>query len=354
VWPLTDLQEADLMCHYVDEVASCLDLCDKERHFALVVPCRTAMCPLLLNAIFAVSARHICRVANGTKYLAERYYDECLNELIPLLSDSASVQDENLLAATIILRFYEEMESPTSSPGLQSHHLTGAQAFISAREGNAHGSGLGQAAFWVGLRMELFFAISNSCPVLSTIDLSAIECSLDPADDCTWANRMVRHCAEALRYCFSDGTHQVADYHQMVQYCTEWMKHKPWSFTPLYYRAPDSENSFPIVRVLSDAVGTGLAHYHLTRILLRAHDPITPTLGSSQRRALQQADDEIIAHVRAVCGIAESNTKTPPYYVMACMAITMAGNRFRDRRDQEELLRVMRRGEELAWPTMTA
>jgi hypothetical protein len=341
------------MRYYIHNIASYLDLCDQERHFALVVPHRAAACPPLLNAIFAASARHQSRVADGDPYIADHYHQECVKHLIPLLSDRASLMDENLLAATIVLRYHEEIEAPHSGTGAPSH-LLGTHIFMGAQERSVASGGLRRAAFWVGLRMELFFAFLNSRSILPTLELCNIDRSLDPADDCTWANRMVVHCAEALRYCFGNGEHNVAKYTQLVDYCDDWMEGKPQSFTPFYYREPDDGEVFPEIWVLGDAVGTGLMHYRLTRILLTAHNPKIPRLGPGQRAALHAADEDIKHDVRLICGIAESNQKTPPYFVKACMAITMAGDRFTERFEQEALLRVMRRGSELAWPTMTA
>jgi Fungal specific transcription factor domain len=110
VWPLQVREEAVLMRHFIITMAPYFDLCDPRRHFALVVPQRAIESPVLLNAIFASSARHLSRIRNFEATISDRYHQECLKHLIPLLSDNAAVMDENLLAATIILRFLEEVE----------------------------------------------------------------------------------------------------------------------------------------------------------------------------------------------------------------------------------------------------
>ena len=102
------------------------DLCDPERHFALVVPQRARSCPPLLNAIFTASARHLSRLdkyktAEGVKYLGKllpdlnvetaiHYHDRAIAHLIQLCNNPNQVHDENLLAAATILRFYEEVD----------------------------------------------------------------------------------------------------------------------------------------------------------------------------------------------------------------------------------------------------
>jgi hypothetical protein len=65
----------------------------------------------LLNAIFALSARHLSSIGRHHDSLASnRYHDECLKYLIPMLNDTATITDENIFAATIILRVLEEMD----------------------------------------------------------------------------------------------------------------------------------------------------------------------------------------------------------------------------------------------------
>ena len=102
------------------------DLCDPERHFALVVPQRARSCPPLLNAIFTASARHLSRLnkyktPQGVMYLdkllpdlnvetAIHYHDRAITHLIQLCNNPDQVHDENLLAAASILRFYEEVD----------------------------------------------------------------------------------------------------------------------------------------------------------------------------------------------------------------------------------------------------
>lgn len=110
VWPLQEKEEAILMRNFVENLAPSLDLCDPDKHFALVVPHRAATSPILLNAIFACSAVHLSRVSDFDLYTSDRYYQECLKHLIPMLNDSAAVMDENLLAATVILRYLEEVQ----------------------------------------------------------------------------------------------------------------------------------------------------------------------------------------------------------------------------------------------------
>lgn len=60
--------------------------------------------------MFALAARHLSRTGDYDPLVSNRYHQECLKFLIPVLNDTATISDENLFAATIILRVMEEMD----------------------------------------------------------------------------------------------------------------------------------------------------------------------------------------------------------------------------------------------------
>jgi hypothetical protein len=74
------------------------------------VPQRASNCRILLNAIFALAARHLSQTDDYDPLASNHYHQECLKCLIPVLDDAATIADENLFAATIILRVMEEMD----------------------------------------------------------------------------------------------------------------------------------------------------------------------------------------------------------------------------------------------------
>lgn len=91
-----------------------------------MVPHRAKHCPALLNAIYTASARHICRLGqykrNGIveyhgkklpslrKESAVEYHSKCIEHLVSASDDLEVLYDENLLVASVILRFYEEID----------------------------------------------------------------------------------------------------------------------------------------------------------------------------------------------------------------------------------------------------
>lgn len=110
------------------------DICDGERHFACTVPLRARTCPPLLNAIYTASARHLSRIRkyysgnqvhyggkvlpNLTPETAIHYHNQCIAYFVSISDHSHEAQDENLLAAAVILRFYEEVDCQSHLPHL--------------------------------------------------------------------------------------------------------------------------------------------------------------------------------------------------------------------------------------------
>ncbi|KAK4506883.1 hypothetical protein PRZ48_000616 [Zasmidium cellare] len=361
IWPLKDKEEANLLRYFVETLSRNFDLTDPLQHFRSVVPQRAAICPTLMNAIFALSARHLSRIGQYDPLISNKYHQECLKHLIPMLDDTAAILDENLLASTIILRHLEEFEVPISGqqPADQHSHLLGAQAFIAAQERAAVSGGLRQAAFWVGLRQEVYVAFVNQRPVLPALEHCNVDRSFEAAEDHIWACRMVVLCADVLRYCFSESqesqAQSLATCRYLVEQVQQWYDSKPASFTPVFHREPTESEVFPEIWYVSDSHATGIQHYHLSLILLTSHNPSIPRLGPGRTAALKTMDAEIRHHVRVLCGMSLSNPSNAPAFTYASMAASMAGERFTERREQEALLYVLDQCDKMhAWPTGVA
>jgi hypothetical protein len=88
---------------------------DVRCHFGVHVVHRAKNNSTLMNAILALSARQLSRTSDFDPYAADAYYSRCFETLIPALNDDISIRDESLLAATIILRLLEEMNSTANA-----------------------------------------------------------------------------------------------------------------------------------------------------------------------------------------------------------------------------------------------
>ncbi|KAL5316735.1 hypothetical protein ACEPPN_015786 [Leptodophora sp. 'Broadleaf-Isolate-01'] len=356
-FPLRQEPEVRLMKYYIDYMCHWFDLCDtRGNHFGQELPRRAIESPTLLNAIFAVSSRHLSVIGQFDQYASDRYHQDCLKHLrnIPI-NDPALIKDD-LLAATILLRTLEELDVPLVGEDYQGH-LLGIQIFMNAQDPSIPASGLRQASFWIGLRQDIYMAFVNQRPLKTKLDHSFIDRSFTPADDDTWAKRILINTAEIENFCFSDNEQPVSTYRRLKEYDERWLESRPLSWLPLSYRAPNEAcgEVFPEIWYMNHAVVIGIVHSIIGRVLLMCYNPTLPRIGPTHRNALEEVEEEIRKQIRELCGTALSNRRTIPALFTACMGVTMCGDRFSDRGEQEALLNVLVVTEEdHAWPTFAA
>ncbi|KAF6519609.1 hypothetical protein HZS61_016026 [Fusarium oxysporum f. sp. conglutinans] len=300
---------------------ACLfDLCDSSRHFANIVPPRAASCPTLLNAIFALSSRHLSLNAQYDPYASDRYHQACLKHLTTISNDSSALNDDNLLAATILLRTLEELDVPLIGTDHEGH-LLGIQLFMNTCDSTTTPSSLRLASFWIGMRQEVTMSFASQRPVKIRLDHGFMDRSLSEADDDTWANRIIVHSADVINYCFGNNGPNRHHYQELVDYDQAWLRARPVSWLPIAYSASDESlgEAFPHIIYLNHAVVIGQVHSIFARILLMCHDDRVPRIGPAAQLARKQIDDDIRTQVRELCGIALSNPSTRPATFTACM-----------------------------------
>ncbi|KAK5305197.1 hypothetical protein LTR99_002739 [Exophiala xenobiotica] len=224
-------EKAFLLRHYLVALGPSLDVCDPGRHFSTLVPELATTSDLLLHAISAVSAHHLSRTADYDPTVAEQHHERCVELLIPILDDSFA--PDEVVAATVLLRFYEQMSSAVIGYD-QEAHLSGASAFINSESTCVSAGGLREASFWLFLRQDIDVALSQQR--LPKLNLDAFSAGLNlqgPACDHTWANRIVWITAEVLRFLFGPQRSQDK-LNELVEKTESWMYNKPASFRPLY------------------------------------------------------------------------------------------------------------------------
>lgn len=123
--------------------------------------------------------------------------------------------------------------------------MFGIQIFVGARDPVS--GGLSEAAFWVGLRQEIYSAMMKHQPTQLNLDHCSIDRSLGPTDEYGWANRAIIHCADVLNYCFGGIDSPTRHWEELKRWGERWEDEKPASFTPAYYKAPNREKreAFP-------------------------------------------------------------------------------------------------------------
>ncbi|RFU30272.1 hypothetical protein B7463_g6058, partial [Scytalidium lignicola] len=309
----------------------------------------------LENSDEAMLIRHLSLTSGYDSYLADQYHRECLAMLIPMLDDRNTLLDEAVCAATVILRFFEEISIPLVGTDTQSH-LLGTHVFVRAQEYRA--SGIRQAALRVALRQEITVAFSARQPVKLLTEYISVERSKSLTNDWDWTFRMTVLCAEVLNYCFCDNPKSVAVWAELVRRADSWMREKPSSFEPLKCierRPPD--RVFPEIWLLNDCHVAAHIYYLMCHILLTAYNPARPQIGPDRTEATRIADaqETVKDAVRKICGIAITNRHVVPPIFKACSVISMCGDFFIERTEQQALLDVLVTAQvDLAWPTTSS
>ncbi|KAL4733325.1 hypothetical protein BDV11DRAFT_175803 [Aspergillus similis] len=408
--------EFGLLGYFIDHLSMWLDLCDPERHFQLLVPHRARDCPPLMNAILAASARHLTRVPQYrtptgtvqykgrilhdlTEETALHYHNECIHGLLELSGTPEQTRNEDLLAAAIILRFYEEVDYPlqedsrddelflrvlnmfieaqipdlfldrqrkvsvaitstrgedeerpaTADGGYGSPSGSTGQASILPLESRWYMSSLRQAAFWVAFRQEVYSAFLKQRPLNMSLSRCELFRSFAPGEDALWTARLVIFCADVLEFCYGNTAHAPAQgctrerWEELNALSQKWAECLPSGFEPIYSREADRQHGevFPEICYLSNIHVAGVQHLELARILLAVYNPAIPRLGLGYRGSMRALSQELRAAVLRLCGIAVSNRQNPPSLTTALLGIVVCGEHIEDGAEQRALLGLL-------------
>jgi hypothetical protein len=109
--PILSSHEARLMQHFIEHLAPSIDVVCRDSIFGRLVPRMAFLSPILLTAIFAVASKHISKTIGITDPTPETYFQKTLDHLIPVLNEPGALVEDYILAAVVILRVMEEMDS---------------------------------------------------------------------------------------------------------------------------------------------------------------------------------------------------------------------------------------------------
>ncbi|KAM7185176.1 hypothetical protein V8F33_012564 [Rhypophila sp. PSN 637] len=346
ILPFTEAQKARLMRHYVQKLAIWLDLCDPEQSFQTVVPTRAGRCPILLNSIMALAGRHLAHVDKAFPSNAYvNYSQECVRQLNMWAGDG--LLSEDVFAALIIMRVMAELEAKDNGGTLDGNFLLGLQLCVQHQKTMLRQKSLGAAAFWVGLRQEIYIAVATQTQVkMLQMDVlpDIIDREVSSADDYVWANRAVVHCAEVLNYCFGPNTEKRRErWEELRRWNRDWLVGTADTYVPIYRET--SEVPFPEIWYNQSCHVIGTQHHLLAELFLTYYHPDLPVVGPPAEHAKERIKPKGQSLVREICGIGLGNSWTPPSMFTACMAIHVFGHLFTDRRDQEQMMDILRRTE---------
>lgn len=374
------------------------DVGDPSRHFTTVVPQRAKRSPPLLNAMFSAAALHL-RYAHQNKHPGRpiRYADYELRELnevstikyylatnayLRVLCDNEiHTKDEDLLAATVIIRFYEELLE--AKDGSSEDQLARPfQLFVAAQAApdvftmpfenydfripgtfynvrhvaEPYLRSYQHSSFRIALRQECQRALLTRQNVQLPLDSWKLLEGFDEAEDLVWTDRHLYHYARVLQFCFSPeapGASKITRWHELRDLERRWEEVRPLSFSPYHQTQPDRSQGqvFPLLWYVNEVNAAGMMYYHLARLLLTVYDPNIHRIGPGSAAAQRRMSETVREIVVLLCGIAMSNTQTQPVLVQAYNTIAMFGEHFTDRLEQEALLGVLKELERKhGWP----
>ncbi|KAH8649768.1 hypothetical protein BGZ61DRAFT_375916 [Ilyonectria robusta] len=343
-WPLNSRTDALLVCYFANQLSSWFDYCDKHRHFSTTVVQAAASHPILYAAILAISSKHLSLSQKADALAADRYQAICLEHLIPALANQDGNLDNGYLcAASMILRLYEEMTVPGPDERPYGHTLD-VDIFTMSQDPMQSNYSLCRASLMIAVRQEIFISFSTRKPPRALGRQCGITRSTEPADDYTWVWRMIIHTEDVLSYVYGEPLHRRQEWDELNSYLDEWTAKRPPSFNPVWHSEP-SESVFPEIWFANDFHVAGQQYADICRILLTANNPRMPSLGLDRLQRSRSAEEQIRGLVLNLCGVATCNTQYPPATFTAGMAIAVCGDRFTCRKEQKQLIEVVRAAE---------
>ena len=297
-------------------------MCDKKCHFGREVPKRAAHYPVLANAIFALSSRHLNVLTGSDDSASPHYVSKCLQILINNLEDPLGHWDENFLAAVIILRSHEEMsgmlETMCSNELFvliipldvdERCHLLGTTKLLNSISSFAADGGLREASSWASLRQQIYISLTSQQPLAINLSTYRNSSAFSKSDNASTANRIIFIFASILTRTFQpEGQLSVAQWEELEAEVQGWDAMKPWNFTPLWLEPVENTNQIPDEKsspwpellmshpaqgdlaenpsnIMSDIqLVVGMQYYHLSKIILAIYDPRLPKIGFASHR----------------------------------------------------------------------
>ncbi|KFZ24404.1 hypothetical protein V502_01122 [Pseudogymnoascus sp. VKM F-4520 (FW-2644)] len=343
-------QEAFLLRNYIENLSPWADACDPLHHFATVVPQRAVDIPLLLYAVLAFSAQVLNVQSRCENAEASTYYSKSLSLLIPILSDPSQTYDENVLAAVVILRLYEERDVMD-----EKCHLLGQSRLLNSMAKFSHCGGLGEAASWVSLRQDIYISMISKQPI--SIDLKIYEKSqsFEKKDDGSWANVMVYLFARVLALAFSPNNEHLHDEWQYLdRSIEEWNASKPKTFSPMSLHRPalSNDRTFREIWMLNSFHVVGIQYYYLAKIFLKAYRPSASVFGFGACRENRVIESSIAEYLGIILGLSFGNPLVQNVWFTTSHILSACGCYLRDARERRaaiEFLEMMEK--KTGWTT---
>ncbi|KAH8602912.1 hypothetical protein B0O99DRAFT_647720 [Bisporella sp. PMI_857] len=298
--------ERSLLENFVQNVAAWIDLFDPARCFSTLVPHLAMHDTGLMNAVLALSARHLSLRPDGAdeqrdKSVALNYYYKTLHYLQEGMSHESYTTSLELLATALIVSTYEMLDDTGNG---WERHLKGV--FWIQRSQVIHGEsgGLRSAVWWAWLRQDVWAAFRERRKTLSFWTPTKPYDMLTPHEI---ALRSVWIFARAVDYCSTeevdngknDVQSRLEHAEKLLEILEDWERNLTIEFTPLPYIDNSNSTGFQPIWINPPALGVSVQLNCAARILLLLHKP---SLGG--RREFMEQQHLVSKCINTICGIA--------------------------------------------------
>ncbi|KAI3334734.1 hypothetical protein F4824DRAFT_467057 [Ustulina deusta] len=345
-----DIVNARLFRQYVHRVTSWIDICDRQCHFGIEVPRRAHKFPLLSYGIMTF--------ASATSVSLERaavYHNQAVDILIPILSGPIESLDENVLAAIVLLRAFEEGTDTDMAT-----HLFGSTHLLNTASGLAAAGGLGEAASWIVLRQSIHISLTRSQPLCINLENYRRSSAFTSVDAESLANRAVFLLAQVLKFTFGTGQNvpgwNVDEWDSLDEDLEKWYRSRPTELCAFWLNMPrpgeggGTMSAFPTAWMTRPVHVIGIQVYFMARLLLAIFNPRLNELSFEAVLRRRQADDQILANIRMVIGLAISHPSNITAGFHARHVLQACGSYLKDPKEQREALAFLEKFEiESTW-----
>ncbi|KAH7145452.1 fungal-specific transcription factor domain-containing protein [Dactylonectria estremocensis] len=339
-------QECRLFHHFVQNISQWIDLFEPKKPFGTFVPHLAMHNFGLMNAILALSARHLSLETNRASGQPElslpdtndavRYYYKTLHYSQEAMRYETYKVSLELLAISIIISTYEMLDGSSTD---WERHLKGV--FWIQRSQVIHGDsgGLRQGVWWAWLCQDIWAAFREERKPLTFWRPTR---SFDVLDPCELAARSVYLFAQVLSFCSreereddpTDFASRVFKADVLVEKWKDWKDHLTVEFESLPI-TPNSDEVFPPIWIHPPAFGVALQLYYCALSLISLHRPRAGGIDTylEQKGILKQG-------IAMVCGIASTLTDFSSG-VMSSQCVFIAGMSVEDAAQRTTVLKLL-------------
>ena len=287
------------MRYYVEEIGHWLDLCDPDRHFQLVVPVVARRQPHLLNAVFAVAARHLARMPQyktpqGIVYQGQllRGLDkhspvEYMLKCMPALRRFHDTEDDDyrdsIIATAVILRQLEEIDDEDDGGNHPDHLQTFNPHSVKTQinflpiidavlrsppsQSLFRQRTLIQAAYWMALRQEIYHSFTRR-------QAPQMILAADYWAEASKQNKAVMHTVQVMKWRWGDGSED--EWNRLIRQQDHLEEDVLFDFQPIFRKNADKAKGeiFPTIWYTSVIETTTVQQRLMAKSVLLAENPI--------------------------------------------------------------------------------